>query len=304
MDLGGSEDLALRTVIRYYPRMRFSFHTHSDFCDGKAQAEQMARAAAAAGYSILGFSSHAPLPFRTEWNMGWEDLGAYVEEIERLKRLYADTGLKILSGLEIDFIAGLVSPKDAAYTSLGLDFIIGSVHYISSLPGGSFTVDESAEDFEKDLVKATGGDARPLWKEYYRSLTAMMDSGGFDILGHFDLVKKNNARSRWFDEEDPAYLDAAFQAVDRAGELDLVAELNTGGIARGKIDSTYPSLHILKRMREAGLRLTIGDDAHEPRHLGSYQAFALDAARAAGYRSLWYLEEKGVWKETGIGEAT
>ncbi|HEY9053617.1 MAG TPA: histidinol-phosphatase [Rectinemataceae bacterium] len=280
--------------------MRFSFHTHSDFCDGHAKAAEMAAAAAREGYSILGFSSHAPLPFKTDWTMAREDLGPYMEELGRLKSFYAGSGLTILAGLEIDFIAGLVSPADAFFRTLDFDFTIGSVHYISSLPGGSFTVDEPAEDFEKDLVKATGGDARPLWKEYYRSLIAMMDSGGFDILGHFDLVKKNNSGGRWFDEEDKAYLDAAFQAADRAGELGLVAELNTGGIARGKTLSTYPSLPILRRMREAKVRLTIGDDAHSPKHLGAYQELAVDVARAAGYENLWYLDGKGIWKELGI----
>ena len=85
--------------------------------------------------------------------------------------------------------------------------------------------------------------------------------------------------------------------------MNCIAEINTGGLARGKTDSTYPSAAILKHMRESGLRLTIGDDAHAPAHLGAYQGAAIEAARQAGYKSLWYLDAHRVWKEIGVGEA-
>ncbi|MCX7026180.1 MAG: histidinol-phosphatase [Spirochaetes bacterium] len=283
--------------------MRFSYHTHCEYCDGKATAAEMAGAAAAAGYSILGFSSHAPLPFKTSWNMDWTDLRAYADVILGLKEKWGREGLQILLGLEVDYIPGLASPADEAYRVIPLDHVIGSVHYIVGLPGGAFTVDESAGVFERHLAKATGGDARPLWKEYYRAMIGMIEAGGFDIIGHFDLVKKNKSHAHGFDEEDSAYLDAAFEAADRAGELSCIAEINTGGIARGKTGSVYPSLTILKRMREAGVRLTIGDDAHAPCHLGSYQGKAIEAAATAGYKSLWYLGTDRSWKEIGLDEA-
>jgi histidinol phosphatase-like PHP family hydrolase len=56
-------------------------------------------------------------------------------------------------------------------------------------------------------------------------------------------------------------------------------------------------------MREKGLRLTLGDDAHAPAHLGRYQAAAIGAAREAGYESLWYLDADRLWREIGIDEA-
>jgi histidinol-phosphatase (PHP family) len=283
--------------------MMFSYHTHSEYCDGKATAAEMSASAAAAGYSILGFSSHAPLPFKTTWNMDWTDLPAYAATILDQKAKWGPEGLCILLGLEIDYIPGLSSPADEAYRVIPLDHVIGSVHYVVGLPGGAFTVDDTAGEFERHLTKATGGDAKPVWKEYYKAMAGMIEAGGFDIIGHFDLVKKNNGQSRWFNEEAPAYLAAAFEAVDRAGELDCIAEINTGGIARGKTGSVYPSPAILKRMRESGVRLTIGDDAHAPGHLGSYQKRAIEAAAAAGYKSLWYLGQDRFWKEIGLDDA-
>jgi len=130
----------------------------------------------------------------------------------------------------------------------------------------------------------------------------MIERGGFDIIGHFDLVKKNNADGRWFDEEDPAYIDAAFQAVDLSAEKNLIAEINTGGVARGKHREPYPSARILKRMHDKGIRITIGDDAHAPSHIGTYQHVATGAARDAGFASLWYLDAPGLWKEVSIDQ--
>ena len=263
----------------------------------------MAAAAFKAGYSILGFSSHAPLPFDTSWNLKWPRIRDYEKAISNLAAEWAPLGMDILLGLEIDYIENLASPADSSYNVIKLDYKIGSMHYITGLPGQPFTVDETAEAFEHHVRVNAGGDATPVWEEYYRRLIEMIEKGGFDIIGHFDLVKKNNTGGKWFDEGSRAYTDSAFAAVDRAAELGCIAEINTGGLARGKTRETYPSEAILKRMHEKGLRLTIGDDAHAPGHLGAYQGAAVEAARAAGYTTIWYLDRERKWRDIGIDEA-
>jgi len=283
--------------------MLFSYHTHTEFCDGRAKASTMAEAAFEAGYSLLGFSSHAPLPFDTTWNLKWPRLGDYAATVRSLASRWAPRGMTILLGLEIDYITNVASPKDKVYDVISPDFRLGSVHFITGLSEDEFTVDESEEKFAHHIANAVGGDASIIWKQYYANLIAMIEKGGFDIIGHFDLVKKNNAKGRWFDEAAKGYRDAAFAAVARAAELNCIAEINTGGLARGKTDSTYPSAAVLKHMRESGLRLTIGDDAHAPAHLGAYQGAAIEAAKQAGYKSLWYLDANRVWNEIGVGEA-
>lgn len=283
--------------------MRFSYHTHSEFCDGRATGAAMAAAAHKAGYSYLGFSSHAPLSFETAWNLSWPDMYEYARMVRNLEGEWEPRGLRILLGLEIDHIDGLASPSDPAYDVIKPDFKIGSVHYITKLFGEKFTVDEPAEEFSRHLKNAMLDNSDAVWQEYYGAMRQMIARGGFDIIGHFDLVKKNNEGGRWFDESSRGYLDAAFAAVDEAGSRACVAEVNTGGVARGKIATTYPSLTILRRMRESGVRLTVGDDAHAAAHLGGFQALAVEAAKTAGFKSLWYLDGPGSWKEIGIEEA-
>ncbi len=283
--------------------MFFSYHTHTEFCDGRATASEMAATAYEKGYTYLGFSSHAPFPFASGWLMSWENLKPYAENIRKLQKEWKSRGLIIFLGLEIDFIQGIVKPDDPPYDTIKPDFRLGSVHFLQGLSEDEFTVDEPADLFERHMAEAVRGDASLIWKQYYRNMAAMVESGGFDIISHFDLVKKNNRKGRWFDEESPSYLDAAFSVVDRAAELDMIAEINTGGMARGSTDSPYPSAPILKRMHTKGLRLTLGDDAHSPEHLGDYRIAAVEAARNVGYKSLWYMDSTLTWKEIGLDQA-
>jgi histidinol-phosphatase (PHP family) len=288
--------------------VRANYHTHCDYCDGRASAAAMAEAAAAAGYSVLGFSSHAPLPFPSEGNMDRARLGEYRDEIRALGRSWKGRGLEILLGLEVDYVAGQCSPRDGLFASAGLDFMIGSVHYVD-LPGsGRFAVDYPEADFAGDMAAYSGGGepGRAAYAAYYEALSAMIEEGGFDILGHFDLVKKNNGAGqdgtgRWFDESSRGYLDAALGAARLLAGRGIVAEINVGGITRGKVKEPYPSLPILKELRAAGAPITFSADAHAPAHLGANLDAARELARAAGYSAVAALTE-GKWIEVGIDE--
>jgi histidinol-phosphatase (PHP family) len=282
--------------------VRTNYHTHSEFCDGLAPAAAMAEAAASKGYSVLGFSSHCPLPFVNEGNMEPSRLGDYVAEVRRLGKEWEGRGLEVLLGLEIDWVPGLCSPRDAIFRGAGLDYSIGAVHFVD-LPGlGRFAVDLGREDFEACIAGSGDGDTgRRLYENYYEMLGQLIEEGGFDILAHFDLVKKNNADSRWFDEGSASYLDAALGAARSLAGKDIVVEINVGGMSRGKVKSPYPSLPILRELRSVGARITFSADAHRPEHLDANLGAARELALAAGYDSVAVLT-KGSWTEAGIAE--
>jgi histidinol-phosphatase (PHP family) len=280
--------------------MRANYHTHCDFCDGQTDAARMAAAAAAAGYQVLGFSSHAPVPWPTDWCMDARRVDAYADEVRRLGRVWADKGLEVLLGLEIDWLPDRSGPADAAFARLGLDFRLGSVHYVFPDGAEPFCVDEPADVFAAHLA-AAGLDGEGLWREYYRRLGELVDAGGFEILGHFDLVRRNNAGGRYFDEESPDYLKAALGVAAQLEGSPVVVEVNLGGLARGKLASPYPSLSVLRELRHRGVRITFCADAHAPAHLGAYLETARELARAAGYRSVAVLSG-GSWREVGLDQ--
>jgi histidinol-phosphatase (PHP family) len=289
--------------------MRANYHTHCDFCDGKAPAAEMARAAREAGFDILGFSSHAPILQPMPWALRPERLGEYAAEIRRLKAAWAPDGeearergpMEILLGLEIDWFPGERKPGDGAFDALGLDFSIGSVHYVAPRGCPPFAVDAHREGFDACFA-ASGATARELYRDYYGRLSALIGSGGFDILGHFDLVQKNNMDGRLFEEE-PDYLAAAFGAAHCLEGKDIVVEINLGGMTRHAAPRPYPSLAILRELKAVGAPICFSADAHSPENLGpsldAAEKMARELALEAGYREMRILSG-GKWKDVGI----
>ncbi len=275
-----------------------NYHCHSLLCDGNSSLEDMTAAAFQLGFQVLGFSAHAPLPFPSDWNMAKGDMGEYQRRIQALKLAYAPR-MEVLLGYEMDWIEDVRGPRSPFWLGVERDFAIGSVHYLRSPLGASFTVDDTRAKLLPILEKDYGNDGRRLCQEYYGALKKMISEGGFDILGHLDLIKKNNQDSRIFNEEEPWYRDAVMECLEALEKTQIVVEINTGGIARGKISDCYPSSWILKEMASRGLRLTLNSDAHAPEHLLVHREQALAILKAAGYREAWYLSG-GKWQASPI----
>ena len=66
---------------------RTNYHSHSLFCDGRADMRDFVRFALSHRFSSYGFSGHAPLPFSTAWTMEWDRMDDYISEFRRLRTL-------------------------------------------------------------------------------------------------------------------------------------------------------------------------------------------------------------------------
>jgi histidinol-phosphatase (PHP family) len=280
-------------------------HTHTELCDGRGDAESFCRAAYAKGLAAVGFSAHAPLAkktgLQTDWHLRDEDLGLYIDEVEAARRRWAGK-LRVFLGLEIDYIRGLTGPADRDFRDLGLDYCIGSVHYIFPRDGaGPFTVDADAEEFERDMERHFPGDGEGMAETYWDAVEEMIALGGFDILGHLDLVMKNNQDGRYFDPRGPRYRRRIARIAALAARSGAVVELNTGGLNRGKTREPYPSPELLRLLRREGAAMTITADAHEPAHLGGYYDLARRLLAETGYAETMEFEGKGLpWKAVAL----
>jgi histidinol-phosphatase (PHP family) len=293
--------------------MRFSsLHTHSIYCDGTDEIETICRSAFEKGLVSLGFSSHAPLSLcrdaaaeipDSDWHMKAEKTSAYLAEIEEARKRWAGK-LDIYSGFEADYIEGLASPAELRRRLPGLDYIIGSVHYLVPSGGGLFTVDGPLEEAERGFREGFGGDGGAFTGKYWDTVEEMIGKGGFDILGHADLVKKNNGEGRFFDPEDAQYLRRAGKIAESALKAGIALEINTGGINRGRFPETYPSVKIARLFREAGVPALITADAHRAEDLDGHYGIALQTLREAGYREHALFQGrrdgKAVWKREAL----
>ena len=261
-------------------------HTHTNFCDGSDDIETCCRVAHNKGLYSLGFSSHAPVTkktgFRTNWHMPDEKFETYVEEVLAAKKRWAGK-LTIFLGLEVDFIPGIMGPADKDYREMGLDFIIGAAHYVIPPNGEPFTVDDSVEKVSLGIKEGYGGDADGMVEAYFNSQQAMILAGGFDLLAHPDSVKKNNSGDRFFSEKADYYQKKTASLAALMAGTGIPAEVNTGGLNRGKINDCYPSLFFLSYFREHGVPMVINADAHKAADIGGHYEEARQAMLSAGY---------------------
>ena len=274
----------------FYQMIYTSFHTHSRYCDGTGDPEEYVLAALEKGFKALGFSSHAPLPFENDWTMQEVNLESYLKEINSFKRKYKGK-IEIYTGLEIDYIRDLMSPADSAYSSMGLDFTIGSVHVQKDEKTGEYPgIDYTVKDMEQLLHNTFRDDIRLLVESYYRDVEDMVVTGGFTILGHFDVVKKTNDGNRYFDENSRWYREAALKTLETVQKKGVIMEVNTGNSRWTDEGSIYPSPWILKTARKMEIPVMLNSDAHRPDRIDTHFSEALRVLKDTGYREIVYLK--------------
>jgi histidinol-phosphatase (PHP family) len=272
---------------------------HTVFCDGQDEVETYCRTAWEKGFASLGFSAHAPVRAKTgivtDWHLNEDRFAAYLKAVRDARQRWAGK-LPVYLGLEVDYIRGLMGPADPDYRDMGLDYVIGSVHYVFPPDGGApFAVDAPQEAFDRDVRGRFNGDGESLMEAYWDALDGMIRAGGFDILGHIDLVKKNNQEGQWFSIAGERYLEKVRSIVDALARSGVMVEVNTGGLNRGKTKDTYPSREILSLLRERNVPVTITADAHRAPDLGGHYDTALQTLLEAGYTNVYLFEGKGKW---------
>ncbi|MDA3850916.1 MAG: histidinol-phosphatase [Spirochaetaceae bacterium] len=276
--------------------IKSNYHCHSRYCDGKGEMEEYIISAISRGFHALGFSSHAPFEGQ-DWTMDRASLPEYFEDLKFLKNKYRDQ-LQIYTGLEIDYVDEEQNPGSPFYRNLELDFSIGSYHMISH-EGSYWAIDGPDDHFLHLLNHCFRGSMTAFSEAYYRGLTDMVKIGGFDILGHMDLIKKKNKGNRFFNEDSPWYQNQIRKALDVIERWGGMIEVNTGGISRGAIDTVYPSPWIIEKAARLKIPFCLNSDSHRPEHLDYYFDESLEILRDAGIKKLHALYD-GSWQSFDI----
>lgn len=277
-----------------------NYHTHCRFCDGKGEPEDYVKEGIKRGFSALGFSSHSPVPFETGWTMLPENLEPYVREINRLKASYAGQ-IQIYLGMEVDYLPGSVYPGMRDLEKYKLDYTLGSVHFVAGEgENKTYTVDSSHDQFELLFHREFRSDAPALGKRYFSLIRDMLEHHKPDILGHMDIVKLQNNRAFYFNEDDDWYVNEVLSTLETVARTGVFVEVNTGGWSRGKVDTTYPGLWVLRECRKRGVPLVLNSDTHTPETIDAYFPEALVMMREAGYAERMVLMD-GVWQPIGLG---
>ena len=243
------------------------YHIHTSFCGhAGGTLEEYVLAAKELGLPEMGFADHLPL-FHLEdpsLAMSHTDLPLYIEQVQELQRAYPDFPVRL--GIEADYIGAHADDVARVLARYGFDYVYGSVHFI-----GGWGIDQSRFKFEFGRR-----DINEVYEMYFGLVMEAARTGLFDIMTHLDVVKKYGHRPT-------ADLKPLYNRVAETLSKSRVAiELNSSGLHK-PVEEIYPSLQILKIMREHGVPITFGSDSHKPSHVARDFDKLLSHAKSAGY---------------------
>lgn len=255
--------------------MKIDLHNHTPLCNhASGSMSEFVEIAINKGIDIYGFSCHAPMKFDEAYRMSLEQLDSYVSEFNDIKAKVGDK-IELLLGLEVDFILNKEYLLESSVLNLDLDYLIGSVHFLDS-----WGFDNPA--FLGEYAKR---DMHSCWELYLDSMIALAQSGHFQIIGHFDLLKLFGHK---FSQSNAKKLN---DALDSIANNHLSLELNPAGW-RKPIKEQYPSREILESAYKKGIEITFGSDAHEISHIGFKYDDLAALAKSVGYKKANFYRKK------------
>lgn len=268
-----------------------NYHSHTHYCDGTDAPEVYVQAALAQNVAIYGFSSHSPLPFSNAWSIKNEDVAKYIAAVQALKTAYQGQ-LEIYLSMEVDYVPELTSVHHPSISLLGLDYTVGSVHYVGQFNDGThFEIDYTHTYFDKGIEEIFHGDVRKCVCRYYELTRQMLTEAKPDILGHLDKIKMHNKAKLHFNETDGWYKDAVMETLELAAKVGVIMEVNTRGMYKKLSTEPYPSTWILKEAQKLGIQVMINSDNHHPREITGEFETAAQLVLAAGYNEVRILKD-------------
>lgn len=244
-----------------------NFHTHTYRCmHAQGTEEDYVKAAINQGVEILGFSDHAPFPDHDfGLRMKYDELDDYLNELERLKGIYGDK-IKILKGLEIEYLTKYLSYYKELLEKRGLDYLaLGEHTYVN--PQGEL----------KNIFFAESTDD---YVNYASAVCEAIETGLFAFVAHPDIMFIND-----YDWDDNCE-KACDMIIDCAEKNNIILEFNANGLRRekrmypGGVRYPYPHKNFWEKVSKRNIRVLIGSDNHQPEQVNdSYVQLARELTK-------------------------
>ena len=262
-------------------------HTHTRFSDGVGTFEENARAAVAAGCSVLVSTDHLTLPAEMdpagEVQVVEDSLAAHHSEWMAARDNHPE--LEFIYGFEADWYPGC--EENVLRWSEGAQVLLGSVHWLGEKDDGAWIDDTSDLSIWHEL----GPDE--LWRRYVDAWCRACESPlPFGTMAHPDLPER--MRNEGF----AATIDLSSlwdEMAACAHDTGRRVELSTAGWRKG-VGDYYPSRGLLERFCRADVPITVGSDAHVPGDICSGIREAFAHAWDLGYRSIEVPRADGSWE--------
>lgn len=261
-------------------------HFHDDAsADAAAPLIAHCRAALDRGVTGLCVTNHVEIP---DGDGGWcvdveeatERFLRELEAVEEARGAFPDLDVRL--GAEFEYRPEWTERLERLAEAVPFDLVLGSVHVVDGLnvSGGG----EPERYFG-------GRDCGAAYGAYFESVERMVHWGGFDVVAHFDLVKRfGHLHCGPYDAFD--FESTIRRILRRMATAGVGLEINTSGVAQAP-GVPYPEGEILAWAREEGVSyLTMGTDSHAPGRIDQGLAEGLALARRAGWEKLTRFERR------------
>lgn len=255
--------------------MRLDLHNHTILCKhAQGSVDEYILKAIELGIDVYGFSCHSPMDFDPDYRMSFQDFPKYLEMINQAKKTYADR-IEILLGLEVDFIHHKENLLKQEILKQDLDYLIGSVHFL----------DDWGFDNPEFIREYAQKNMQECWNNYLVSIEKMAQTGFFQIVGHFDLLKI-------FNHQPPKEIFKQIkQTLEALKDNHMVIEINSAGL-RKPIKEQYPSAEILKLVQKMDIPITFSSDAHSVSQVGFGYEECKNLALSLGFKEAVFFRDK------------
>jgi histidinol-phosphatase (PHP family) len=247
------------------------FHVHPDYSiDATGTIRQYCDRALDIGIKLICFTTHYDAnPRRVELDGYWnhnnsrvrfsdELVRFYFDELEEARTFFADFGLRVYRGLEIDYFPGVEDEIERLRREFPLDFLIGSVHCLDDI-----AISEKREA----QAYFTTHSISQLADDYFRLLQMAAACPGFDSLGHLDYYIRY-CRDYYGHDVDQIEIERYDSVFDILKKGNRGFEINTSPYRYG-IEGFHPHKDIIKRAIQADVKIaSVGSDSHKPAKLG------------------------------------
>lgn len=276
-----------------------NYHSHSTFCDGRGSMEDFVRFALSKGIVKYGFSSHAPLPFHTQWTMNEDDYPDYEKEFLRLKEKYAGQ-IELYLGLEVDYIHHCSDIRNEFFKQTHLDYVIGSIHYLDQLAEHEFwSIDGAFDAFDRGLHQLFDGDIRQAAKRFFEVSSFMIETGGIDIVGHADKITLHGMKYPDFEVTANWFVQLVGEYLELIKRKNLILEVNTKSFSEKGM--TFPHQSFYPLIRELDIPIHVNSDCHYPTNVIDGFDATYRLLYQTGFRSVQQLYPDG-WRAVEFDE--
>jgi len=261
----------------------YESHSHTPLCKhAVGDPAEYAAVAEQRGLKGIIITCHAPLPdgLGIDHRMAPEDFGRYVDLVAAAREAFAGR-VDVRLGLESDYFPGIERWTEKLHARAPLHHVLGSVHMqVTHYRAKYFT-----------------GDFLAYQRTYFEHLAESAETGLFDTLAHPDLVK-NEAPHEW---DFGRILPDIQRALDRIARTGVAMELNTSGLNKA-LPEMNPGPRMLALIRERGIPVVIGADAHRPSRVADRYEDALRLLGEMGFNTVsLFLDRRR--REVPIAEA-